>query len=267
MPDEFLSFATDQITHCALFIQSPQPGEHLSDLSLQMDKLSSDAAENGLAELSLQANTLERKFTDASHTPRLVWWCRSGTSSSESLPETAWLRHAWTRRSELVLATTEPTAPRAQGPCLALYCDENGIFSGRQLRGTQIGDAKDIQAGSHAFVCVLGEDFIRATIPGYEFGRACGHGSLSSEQPVLFAGEIELNDLGQLKRWNNISGTYRFPRQHASQAQLPLNSFWGICSPTVESQNSPNWMRVCDGTIWLHNNNQQSDTLEPVTQL
>ena len=104
MPDEFLRFASDQITQCALFIQSPQPGEHLSDLSLQMDKLSSDAAKNGLAKLSLQAKTLERKFTDASHTPRLVWWCRSGTSS-ESPPETAWLRQAWTRRSELVLAT------------------------------------------------------------------------------------------------------------------------------------------------------------------
>ena len=96
-----------------------------------------------------------------------------------------------------------------------------------------------------------GENFIRASILGHEFGSAKGHGALCSEQPVLLAGEIELNDLGQLKRWNNISGTYRFPRQHAPQARLPLIHFWGLSPPVAESPKSPNWMRICDDVLWV----------------
>ena len=90
------------------------------------------------------------------------------------------------------------------------------------FRGVKRGAEATIKPGSHSFVRVPGEDFIRASKHAFPLGKASGHGVLSDEQPVLFAGEIEFNENGQLTRWNNISGTYRFPAQYALQAELPL---------------------------------------------
>ena len=41
---------------------------------------------------------------------------------------------------------------------------------------------------------------------------------MSGEQPVEAAGEVEIDAEGQLMRWNNLSGTYKVPKQLAFQA-------------------------------------------------
>jgi hypothetical protein len=167
-------------------------------------------------------------------------------------PLSGWLMQAWAE--EPTFRSLEQPTPKARMPCLALRCDENGQCSVRMFRGVQQGAEATIKAGSHSFVQVPGEDFIRASKHAFPFGKASGHGVLSDEQPMLFAGEIEINENGQLTRWNNISGTYRFPAQYARQAELPLDAFWGLVNSAEvpnAAQDSPIW-RGLDGGLWLH---------------
>ena len=142
--------------------------------------------------------------------------------------------------------------PKPRMPYLALRCNENSQCSARTLKDTELGAHIAIKPGSHALgSCrVPREDFIRAAKTRSLFGKTLGHGILSDEHPVLFAGEIETNEDSQLVRWNNVSGTYRFHEQHASQAELPLDRFWGLVEDTEEPMRAeePNdWVRVCDG--------------------
>ena len=134
----------------------------------------------------------------------------------QARPLSGWLMHAWAE--EPTLRSLEQPTPKARMPCLALRCDKNGLCSVRMFRGVKQGAEATIKPGFHSFVRVPGEDFIRASKHAFPLGKASGHGMLSDEQPVLFAGEIEFNENGHLTRWNNISGTYRFPAQYALQA-------------------------------------------------
>ena len=110
-----------------------------------------------------------------------------------------------------------------------------------------------IKPGSHSFVRVPGEDFIRASRTRSLFGEASGHGMLSDEKPVLFAGEVEISKDSQLIRWNNVSGTYKFPQQHAVQVELPLDRFWGLVEDLevpMRAEDSADWVCLCNG-LWL----------------
>ena len=76
---------------------------------------------------------------------------------------------------------------------------------------------KPLSEGTHAFVKMPHESFLRVSIVASGFGESSGHPHLSLEQPVEFAGEVELNAEGRLVRWNNLSGTYRIPKSRAFQ--------------------------------------------------
>ena len=163
-----------------------------------------------------------------------------------------WLMDAWARYP--TLRSLELPIPKPRMPCLALRCDENGQCSARTFKGTELGAEVAIKPGSHSFVSVPGEDFIRASKTGFVLGKASGHGILSDEKPVLFAGEVEIGENSQLVRWNNVSGTYRFHEQHAVQAELPLDRFWGLVDDLEESmpaEDSADWVPLCNG-LWLH---------------
>ena len=136
-----------------------------------------------------------------------------------------WLMEAWAPHPTLMSLELLPI-PQPRMPCLALHCDEDGCCSVRKFECTELGTDLTIKPGSHAFVRVPREDFIRVAKTTSLFGKAAGHGILSDEKPVSFAGEIEISGDGELIRWNNVSGTYRFPQQYAAQAELPLDRFW-----------------------------------------
>ena len=103
-----------------------------------------------------------------------------------------WLMEAWAK--DPTLRSLELPIPKPRMPCLALRSHENGQCSTRIFKGTDLGADKAIKPGSHAFVMVPGEDFVRASITGSVFGMASGHGMLPDEQPVLFAGGIEISE-------------------------------------------------------------------------
>ena len=170
-------------------------------------------------------------------------------ASHHSDPETGWLMEAWAKSP--TMRSLKLPIPKARMPCLALRCDENGQCSARIFRGSELGAEAAIKPGSHSFVRLPGEDFIRASRTSFLFGKASGHGVLSDEKPVLFAGEIEISEDGQLIRWTNISGTYRFNEQHAVQAELPLDIFWGLAEEVpTGAEELADWALVCNG-LWL----------------
>ena len=131
-----------------------------------------------------------------------------------------WLTEAWAKGP--MLRSLKLPIPKARMPCLALRCDENGRCSARTFRGTELGAEIAIKPGSHSFVRVPGEDFVRTSKVSFLFGTASGHVMLSDEKPMLSAGEIEISEDSQLIRWNNVSGTYRYEsnrvRAHANFA-------------------------------------------------
>ena len=173
--------------------------------------------------------------------------------SDPDIKSFGWLMEAWAKAPTLRSRALLPI-PKPRMSCLALRCEENGRCSARLLKGTELGADIAIKPGSHVFVRVPGEDFIRASITASVFGQASGHGMLSDEKPVLFAGEIEINENGQMIRWNNVSGTYKFPQQHAAQAELPLDRFWGLVEDLevpMRAEESADWVRLSNG-LWLH---------------
>jgi len=174
-----------------------------------------------------------------------------------------WLMDAWAKCP--TLRSLELPIPKPRMPCLALRCTANGRCFARTLKGTELGAEVAIKPGSHAFVTLPGEDFIRASKTRFVFGKASGHGVLSDEKPVLFAGEIEISEDSQLIRWNNVSGTYRFHQQYAVQAELPLDRFWGLVDDlevSMRAEESADWARLCNG-LWLQRY-KQTDPSEQI---
>jgi len=164
-------------------------------------------------------------------------------------PLFGWLMEAWAAAP--TFRSLQLPTPRSRMPCLALRCDENGRCSARVFKGTEAGGEAAIRPGSHSFVKVPHEDFLRASKIAFASGQASGHCVLADETPTLFAGEIEIDENGSLISWNNMSGTYRFPAEHAGQAELPLEMFWELVSEEPAIEDSANWRRLSDGK-WLH---------------
>ena len=231
------------------------------DLCTEMQILSTNAKAEGFAELSRAASSLRHKLLTGSAEARIVRWQRSGT------PAGPWSSHPveWIRSAGSESATLMPlamSAPQAFFPCLALRHDHYGNITAQRLHKFALGDMKPVPVGSLAFVRMPGEDFLRAARNPHPFGTAKGHGALANQQFVLFAGEVDIDEQGRLIRWNNMSGTYQFPEQHAFQAQLPLSSFWKV-TDVAPTQASSDWLRVSDG-VWLQKKDA-SDTIELVT--
>ena len=96
------------------------------------------------------------------------------------------------------------------------------------------------QPGTYAVVKCAGEHFFRAlfTQPA-TLGLAGGHAGLAAEQPVLFAGEIQLGPNSELQAWTNVTGTYHFPEDLAQQSGLPADAFWAFqpsCNPANSTE-------------------------------
>ena len=108
-------------------------------------------------------------------------------------PETKWA-HAKKH------ADSAPEAPDGQtgpdGPCLALFpSDDLGVCRAKGLRKNGVlGTERKIKACSHAFVVMEGEPYVRIGVMGAQFGMACGHPMIASQQPALFAGEVEFDE-------------------------------------------------------------------------
>ena len=49
---------------------------------------------------------------------------------------------------------------------------------------------------------------------------------------MLRAGELEVDDQQRLVRWSNLSGTYQCSDQMSFQANLPLDKFYAVMSPS-----------------------------------
>jgi len=190
-----------------------------------------------------------------------LWPQDTSLDLSSGVPLSAWLMDAWAA-APIFRTLTLPT-PKSRYPCLALRCDENRRCSARTFRGTEAFGEASIKPGSHSFVKVPHEAFIRASKMAFAPGKASGHCILADEQPSLFAGEIEIGDDCTLLSWNNMSGTYRFPTMHAGQAALPLDMFWGLVleGPTPGCK-APNWRSLPDG-MWLH----KSEEITPPDKL
>ena len=85
--------------------------------------------------------------------------------------------------------------------------------------------------GSHVFVRLKDEEFLRVGHKSFPFGSASGHAMLAQGQLtlVLAAGEVEVGERGLLLRWSNKSGTYLQAAETVGQAGLPLNKLH-ICT-------------------------------------
>ena len=119
--------------------------------------------------------------------------------------------------------------------------------------------------GSHAFVRLPNEPFLRVTTLSFHFGSAGGHAMLANNAPVIAAGEVrparcplsapcsvhehdsrtcqactrhvcvvqvETNGNGRVLRWTNLSGTYQPVRRSVGQSGLPLRRLWLWTSST-----------------------------------
>ena len=102
------------------------------------------------------------------------------------------LRCAWEEDAEKTIPCEAPaSAPTlSKVPCLACERMGDDSLTARIMRSDGIGLEKTIFAGSHAFVRLPGDGFIRMGSMAFDFGKACGHPLLSHKEPapVLFAG-------------------------------------------------------------------------------
>jgi len=136
------------------------------------------------------------------------------------------LKVAWRKET---YPNTLPT-PESKGICIAAFLHE-GKLHGQRFKNGELGNDMQIKPGSHAFVKANGrEPFLRLNLLSCEFGHACGHPQLACEEPILFAGEVEIDASSRLLRWNNLSGTYQCSDAMAFQTGLPLDKFWAVTS-------------------------------------
>jgi len=162
-----------------------------------------------------------------------------------TIPRIRKLRKAWTDGDRWHASTGEPEeGVGSKFSCLAVTSEDCITFEARILKKTgEVGKEMKIKPGSHAFVVMEGESFLRVSLMAAEFGKAAGHPQLALEQPCLYAGEIEFDEDQKITRWNNMSGTYKSSDSMAYQARLPLDKFWALVpTPSAEEESAH---RVC----------------------
>jgi len=154
--------------------------------------------------------------------------CCSQRGEQESLCAEVVLIEAWTEKSFSTTphATDDFMTPPVKFP--GIVWQHGNSSPTRLLTRKGLGREKKISCGSHAFVLMPGESGLRVAIMAYPFGEAAGHPGLGQEEPVVFAGEFEVDEEGQLVRWNNMSGTYKSPESLAHQAGLPMDKFYAV---------------------------------------
>ena len=73
-------------------------------------------------------------------------------------------------------------------PCIAGIMHDEGRLETCVLTRKGLGKEKVLRAGTHAFVKMPGEEFLRIGVVATSWGQACGHPHLSSGAAVVFAG-------------------------------------------------------------------------------
>jgi len=187
------------------------------------------------AEAALQAKTNELLESEIE---RLKLQVRSGAPvTPAAVVRDPKVVEAWTGSWAEASMNRSASFPDVKFSCIAAYPDALGkTVQCRWLhRGRALGDALVIlMPGSHAFVKVHTEPFLRLSPLGTEFGRASGHPQLADEKPVLYAGEIEVDQQGTILRWSNMSGTYKAEDTMCFQTELPLDKFWAVHSEPID---------------------------------
>jgi len=123
------------------------------------------------------------------------------------------------RRDCIALSLLEEEEEAGRVRCVCRWLHQPGAL------GEPVGQ---LSVGSHAFVKALGEPFLRVSPVSFPFGGAGGHPMLASEEAVLYAGELEVGEQGEVVRWNNCSGTYKAADAMCFQTGLPLDKFWAL---------------------------------------
>ena len=157
---------------------------------------------------------------------------------------------AWTgcsRLSEATARNNTTTTRASKGFYLAVtFDDASACYTAVLMRDGTSMRATALSSGSHAFVKVPGEHHLRVALKGTEFGEAAGHPTLAFEgwveyaghidlcktelltEIVWYAGEVEFDADGRVKRWAHMSGTYKCPSATAQQAGLPMENFFFV---------------------------------------
>ena len=116
-------------------------------------------------------------------------------STATEIQRPACLMGAWGEGANLeekpATADNAPP-PNVTFPCVAAFVTEGNTFASRMLKRTGLGKETRIKTGSHPFVVLDGEDFLRVGIIKSAFGEAKGHPMLANEQPALYAGVLPL---------------------------------------------------------------------------
>ena len=126
-----------------------------------------------------------------------------------------------------------------------------------------------LSAGAYAVARCAHEHFLRVlnTDP-VPLGLAGGHVTLACEEPVLFAGEVEVSDANQIIAWTLVSGTYRLPMTAARQSQLPITLLWEFIdasdAPTLPANITIRKLR--DGSVLVDPSFQRSRTATSSSQ-
>ena len=91
------------------------------------------------------------------------------------------------------------------------------------------GVERHMRPGVYAIVRCPGEEFFRGlfTEPA-ALGGAGGHAGLACEEPVLFAGEIEIDHENNLTAWTSVSGIYQQPAGYCDQSGLTRDLFYRL---------------------------------------
>jgi len=216
--------------------RSTCPGEYIGILYRRTDSEARAKAEAELLALQLDHVKLQIQ--------------QGNLSSTVSIHRSARVVSAWTGAwSEASKSSSGSMSPQVTLCCIAAYFDRDGSFTGRMMMEGEIGQKLSIAPGAHAFVKVNNESFLRLTLQGTDFGEASGHTLLASEQPVLYAGEVEIDESSKLVRWNNLSGTYLADDTMCYQTELPLDLFWAVQPELTDAMDTARVHITSEGTV------------------
>jgi hypothetical protein len=210
------------------------PGEYIGILYRRSDveaRFRAEAAEaRAHVEAQLQAKVNELLESEVARLQLLIRVGSDGSAEPMAVAREPSLITAWTGEWRKFEAAESWQVPSASFSCCATVFDKKGRMQSCHWlhRGNILGDKAVLTPGSHAFVKVLTEPFLRVSPNSHKFGKASGHPQLANEQPVLYAGEVELDQHSAIVRWNNLSGTYKAEDSMCFQTGLALDRFWAV---------------------------------------
>jgi len=90
-----------------------------------------------------------------------------------------------------------------------------------------------LSPGTHAFVRMPYEPFLRVGCAAFPFGKARDHVSLAGCAQVISAGMLEIDNNGVLMRWTNKNNSFRVNGPHITCTGLPLDKLL-VYRPAIE---------------------------------